>query len=550
MPICPDRIAADGVGKLQRNADKHIEAQRGVLERLKLRLTSMERQALDLDPESDRGRRTKEGIALLRRELNGEVWSDEANTWVRDAAKEPAYRRLDVMARLYKDRPPREFTYTNSAGEERTSAVYGLPTIEEFEKAGAKEAIEEMVVRSLSLVETGDTTRNPYDYLQTSGLEVKDALDRGIEHHHIYNNVVVNPDGSVVPKSVNIRVNPTTGEPELHVVPAYHGYNYTDDDVEESMDSVQFVCLMDAMHSGDDPLAHLHLYEFEGSDAEYLKEKMLWHGKETAASATARIPKLEAEIADLEARQENPQHYEQQLLSENSNALIEKGEIISARRSHPDKDSPEYAALGDRMNQLTKQIKGNERKLAKHTEALTLRDTIATQESEVIQLRTERKQWSGKASYAKKKKKEGAELTDEQNEAIAKDKELATRYKQATINLKSSRDKLAKSGDLGSVIAAKKKSLASSQRLAQLDDRELTEIWEKSNGFFSFNKGNTESKAHTKFRPAMNSEINKFAARSALEYIQKSGADVQEIYARQYQQNLLHRLSGITSRIV
>ena len=271
MPLCPDTT-----NQLKENAAAHVRAQKAVVQRLDRRIDEMEEEVKTLDPESPRAKQMQKAIANLRLEVRGQRMNPDTGEY--EQVKKTGQERLSVMEALYSERQPRRFLYTSKDGEERKADDYGMPTIQEMKDAGFEEAAREMAVRAISLVATGDTSRNPYDYLGTDGLEVKDALDRVIEHHHIYNNCVVKEDGGVHALSVGI-LSGKDGKPEVKVIPAYHGYDYAERK-DNQMDAVQFVCLMDAMHSGEDPVAHLHYFKFDGEEAKALKTKAVEKAQE------------------------------------------------------------------------------------------------------------------------------------------------------------------------------------------------------------------------------------------------------------------------------
>lgn len=538
MPLCPDTT-----NQLKENAAAHVRAQKAVVRRLDRRIDEMEEEVKTLDPESPRAKAMQKAIANLRLEVRGQRLNP--NTGEYEQVKKTGEERLSVMEALYLERQPRRFTYNSRDGQTRNADIYGMPTIQEMKNAGFEEAAREMAVRAISLISTGDTSRNPYDYLGTEGLEVKDALDRVIEHHHIYNNCVVKEDGGVHALSIGI-LSGKDGKPEVKVIPAYHGYDYTERR-ENQMDAVQFVCLMDAMHSGEDPVAHLHYFKFDGEEAASLKAKAIEKAQEKAIDAKAKLPRLQEELKVLQARRIKPEEYEKKLkdredvlakqyakyLDENGKARrLPKGSDEAAKRS----------AIQSELNTVRND-------LAKHNLATSLKNQIEEQESQMRTLRTQKKAIAGKASYARKLLKEGKRLTDEQKQSIEQNDKLTQRLVELEIALKKSKAALEKEGSIDLQIETKKKKIQETVYLSKLTPEAAAKLFDDSNGFFSFDKGKAEKDAHETFRPKMNEEITKFVAREALQYIKDSGTELESFFRQEYHRNISNRLAALAAKI-
>lgn len=537
MPLCPD---ADGT--LTANAQTHIEAQRATLKRLDHRLNEMEGELKQGEPGSHRAKLLEKAIADLRLEVRGQKLNP--NTGKYEQVKKPGAERVEVMESLYTERPPKLFTYKAADGTDRKATVYGMPTIQEMHDAGAKDAAHEMVVRSLSLLSTGDSSRNPYDYLNTEGLEVKNPLDRIIEHHHVFNNVVVKPDGTIHPMSIGIRSN-KDGNLELSVIPAHHGYNY-EQPKEGQMDSVQFICLMDAMHSGADAVAHLHYYKFDPETAEQLKAKAVEKSKEKAIEALIKLPRLEWELETLEARQKDPAGYEKQLTGK----LTGLNKRLAQYEGKRLKKGSDEANARDSLKAEAKKVQGD---LDKHNKVQILQAGLDKANAQIDEFKGKMKAIASPSTIAnyRKKLKAGGTLTPEQKRKLQEYEALKERRESIGEERDKQKNLLDKEGTIESKIATKKKQILENQQLSELTENSVRKMFDDSNGFFSFDKGATEKQAHETFRPKMNEEITKTTAQDALEYLKRPDSpSLDELYRQEYQRNLVNRLSGLASKLL
>lgn len=603
MPLCQDKEA-----KLKENAQKHISAQRAVLQRLDARIDQMETELNGIDPDSERAAKLKLAIADLRFHVRGEKLNDEGEF---EKVQEPGLKRLELMESLYMERNPRRFTYQNAKGESRVADIYGLPTIEEMDREGNKDALKEMIVRSISLLESGESTRNPYDYLSTEKMEVKDALDRGIEHHHVFNNVVVSSDtGQVTPKSIGFRYDANEGKLKLAVIPEFHGYDYQEIEGKpknpDQMDSVQFIALQDAIHSGDDSVTHLHYYQFDDPKTlEELRQKAKQKALEESSQAKSKIPKIETELSNLRKRFADPEQYERDLVTQQQNIQKEidtlgfkkvSASSISKWKAKALDDASadvftdeEKAVLSEgSKNQITREqlnilqrskalSDAQKKQLENHLSGASKFDELdavnkeLTKHRKVGQMRQEQKDKQQEidkiideiqtlANTAKVKEgtikvwlrnlSKNLPLPDEKA-AIAK------QYLVHQNNLGSLLDeaegiqkRIEKESDIASQIQQKEKSLKENQLLAELTEESANTLFDESNGFFSFDKGRTEKEAHETFRPEMNKEITKMVAREAVEYIERNNLDIEELYREQYKNNLTNRMAAFVSKLV
>ena len=291
---------------LSKLADQHIDAQKAVIGNLRQRMTELEAETdrLKKNPESPRYKESYKALTHLKQELDGEVPESPGSlNFKRDPSKQTAEDRAAVMAKLYQDREQYEFRdTTKKTGEPRTSSLFGYPTIQEMVDRGHTDIAEEMMVRSSSLLQDRSGGRNPVDFLNTDGLEVKQALGNLIEHHHIFNNVHVDEKGRIEFKSAKIFAD-SNGELKVAVIPSYWN-------AEQHGRNTQFIGLMDGMHAGEDPVTHLHYYRFTGKESEPIKAKLRQDTPKLAADATKRRDKRQDELDVLQSRKQNPKAFE------------------------------------------------------------------------------------------------------------------------------------------------------------------------------------------------------------------------------------------------
>ena len=256
--------------------------------------------------------------------------------------------------------------------------------MKKLKEAGEHEIADDLMLRSISMVMGGEATRNPNDYLDTTGIEVKKSLSDGIEHHHIYNNVYVDNNGRVTPNSVRYFRNAKTGDIEMEVIPEYwnsakHGRN------------TQFIELMDGAHSGDDTATHLHYYKFNDAESSAIRAKIQSKVADINATNAARVPKLDAELKELNERKTDPVAYEKKLSDEiaHHDSRIKVLDAIEVKHTNPNARGhlvkkrglppAEEKELEDARSERATLIKAHE----KATKALTEHQTFMNIESDI-----------------------------------------------------------------------------------------------------------------------------------------------------------------------
>lgn len=535
---------------LTETADLHIKAQQAIVTNLRKRVPELEQERLrligegDASGNSERLKMVNQAIAHLRLELNGEVETEPGSgKFERDPSKRSAEDRFAVMERLYRDRQHYQFVDTSKdLDDPRKASVFGLPTIKEMINRGEPEIAEEIMVRATSLLATKNDSRNPVDYLDTDGLEVKLALANQIEHHHIYNNVKLDENGRVNPKSFRISMD-KNGELAMSVIPSYwnaaeHGRNS------------QFIALMDAMHAGDDPVTHLHYYRFNDEEAEPIKKKIRQTAADKAAEATKTAERLQEKLADLEARRSDPVSYERSLEAQKSALQAELDNIeqlnapFKGKRSLTDEQRSQKEDLAAQKKAKLAESKAIDRKLDEHRSIQNLRSDIEASESAIADLQDQVK--SIKLNQIPK----GPERDAKKLERLAIEESI----RDLRFKLKDQRKLLDTKGDIDEAITRTQKSLREAQLIADLDEDKAIALFEKQNGFFSFDKGMEEKSDHATYRPVMNEEITRFYVREAVEHLKEQHGDrwldeLQNITARQYRNNLLQRVGALVDKL-
>lgn len=563
-------------------AQQHITAQKSIVNNLKKRLTNLEddrRRFLEAGDTPDTNpalERANTAIRQLRLELNGEVEVEPGSMkFVRDPEKRTADDRVEVMSLLYTTRKQYVFRDTTKEGEPRLASLFGFPTVKEMMDRGYDDIANELMVRASSLLADRSDKRNPVDFLDTDGFEVKEALGNTIEHHHIFNNVHVDENGRVEFKS--FRIDYKNGNLKLDIVPSYWN-------AEQHGKNTQFIALMDAMHSGDDSVTHMHYYKFNDDESKAIKQKLVEDLDGIVGDAKRKIPRLEKELSDLMARRENPQKYEQRLV----NQLEYEAELEEKRKaeakgvtSKPKKDlSPEDLARRNAYDEQKKKVRDIEKALDLHREVSTLRERITEKEirqAEASKIADSIKEkpfdWSGatqvalvEAKLAEIAGQKAPELRKRLQEELIKEK---ADYKAARLKLKKDllieavvlqkelapmKALLKKKGDIDQLILDTQKSLEKSQKLAELTPESVQQLYEDRNGFFSFDKGSAEKAAHDIYRPIMNEEIHRFMVRESIELMKQKYGDkwveeMQKIAEQKYRNSLVERLSALRTKI-
>lgn len=535
---------------LSKIAELHIQAQRSVIANLKNRVSELDQERSQLlkqgaTPEtSERLKTVEKAIKHLRLELYGEVETQPGSMkFQRDPNKKPAEERFAVMERLYRDR--KHYTFydtTRDLADPRKASVFGLPTIQEMLDRGHADIAEEMMVRAVSLLEAKDDTRNPIDFLDTRGLETKLALSNAIEHHHIFNNTYVNEQGRVQFKSFRISAD-KNGELTMSVIPSYwnakeHGRN------------TQFVALMDAMHSGDDPVTHMHYYRFTDEEAAPIKDKIRADVGKKVEEAKTTATRLQEKLDDLEARRSDPRAYERGLEKQFANAQAELGRIetenqpFKGKRNLTDEQRIRKEELAAEKKVWDSEAKRIQRKLDEHRTIQSLRNDIQDTENAISDLQAQIKGINlnkvPKGEERERKKAERDQLT-----------------KQVTdlkYQLKDQKKLLEAKGDIDEQIAKTQRSLQEAQLIAGLTEEKAIALFESQNGFFSFDKGTEEKNDHSTYRSIMNEEITRFYVREAIAYLQSQHGDrwqdeLNQMIERRYRSNLVERLGALTDKL-
>jgi|GEM_PF-3778708 Tfp pilus assembly protein PilN len=535
-----------------------------------LKLKEVESAIADLDYHLNgrvaRSQLEEESEALTRSGLNADRLNKLKQTLANskdDILKDPdlktAEERSQVMEALYKQRA--QFQFEDTAHDKdkdgnsipRYASVFGAPTVKRMIDQGEREIAEDLMLRSVSLVSGGDTTKNPSDYLDATGIEVKKSLSDGIEHHHIYNNVYVDQEGRVAPNSVRFHQNSKTGDIEMEVIPEYwnsakHGRN------------TQFIELMDGAHSGDDTATHLHYYKFNDKESEFIRQKIKDKVAETVSTANARLPKLSGELDELKERKENPEQYKQRLSNEvqgfdDEIALLDAVETKyttadsrGARRKNKgltEDEEKELNVVRDKKKAIAKAKDKVQKSLSEHQEFMDAESNI--------------KHWSQQASELEAKAK-AIKLnvkfpTDEypdKDSAKAAKLIYENQARELRQKAKNSQRLLRDKGSLDQQIRDKQFKLNEAQKLANLSESEALAIYERTNGYFSFDKGHQESQDYSKSRPRMNAEIHKHNVRETIEVLESEGKDIteslQEIARKNYKRNLLYNLEPLVNK--
>lgn len=576
-------------------AKNHIEAQKSNIKNQRNRLTEIEAELKSLKSRKDadplRVKEAENAITDLQYHLNGkakrekliaeieELKSRGTNSkrlaylekavrsndkFIKDPDIDIAERRVEMMEKLYTQRAQYQFQDSAFGKDKdgnpipRYASVFGAPTVNKMLEDGELEVAEELMLRSISMVTSGDANKNPFDYIDTEGLEVKKALGNGdgIEHHHIFNNVYLDKDGRVKPNSVRFHRNRTTGDIEMQVVPEYwnsekHGRN------------TQFIELMDGAHSGDDTATHLHYYKFDGKDEEFIKEKIKEKVKETSTAAKNRLPKLEAELSVLKSRRDNPKAYESKLRKEiesknSSIAALDQAEeqYINTNKSgnrvkRRDLTPDEEVKLNDIRSyrkELLKKRNNAEKSLTEHEEFMSAEDDIKRWQDDIKEKEKEAKSIKLNVKFPNDRFATKEEAKNARNSLEKPIERLKTQ-------VRSIKKLLKEKGSIDQQIRDKESRINEAQQLAQLTEKSALELYDKTNGFFSFDKGHQESQDYSKSRPKMNAQIHKLNVRQSIEYLeQKYGEEksieaLQELARKAYKRNLNYNLKPIADKV-
>lgn len=529
-------------------AEQHITSQKATITNLRQRKQQLEAEERRLAQSAEassnpRYKQVQEAVNHLRLELDGEVESPPGSrNFIKDPIKKSAEERVEVMAALYRDRTQFQFRDTTKIeGKERLASVFGLPTVEEMQRLQHKEVAEALMVRAVSLLQSRQDSRNPVDFLDTSGLQVKVPLANTVEHHHIYNNVHLNENGRVEFKSFKIRQDRTTGELTMDIVPGYwnsdqHGRN------------TQFIGLLDGMHSGQDPVTHMHYYRFSEDEAKPIQQKIKADIKGLTDDARGRQQKLEGQLETLRSRATDPAGYERELTNQIESASIRlqqakadaKGLISKSKASL----SEEQLKLREAHDAKQKELKKLNKDLDEHRTLSTLRADIEAANTKISDL-TSQAAAIRLTNYPKGPEREAKRLERETLQDAAKEFQLENRNREKLLKEK---------GDIENQIRDTERKLGEASAIASLSEKDALTMFERQNGFFSFDKGHAEKEDHTVYRPLMNEEIQRHYVRETIDYLEREYGDnaleaLQNMARRQYQQNILERIGALQDKV-
>jgi hypothetical protein len=573
-------------------ANGHILAQKANIQNQRIRLEEIREESKQIksNPDADPVQvAEREGaITDLEYHLNGRVkrsileqesaelektgLNPDRLKRVKDALKDPqdlvkdpdlgtSEDRSKIMEALYKDR--QQFVFEDTAHDKdkdgnpipRYASVFGAPTIKKLKESGEEAITQDLMLRSISMVIGGEAAKNPNDYLDTTGNEVKKSLSDGIEHHHIYNNVYVDNNGRVKPNSVRFFRNPSTGDVEMQVIPEYwnsekHGRN------------TQFIELMDGAHSGDDTVTHLHYYKFDGGDDAFIRQKIKDKVGEIIGSNVAKIPKLETELKELGDRRDNPKAYEDKLTKEidTHNTRIEELDKIEAKYATPNKAGSmvKNKGLSDAEEQELANARSDRNTVRKAQDKV---QKALVEHRSFINIEADINKWEHEANIAEAKSKTiklnvrfPTDDFDTKEAAKIAKFQLESDAKELKIKAKNSKQVLRDKGSIDQQIKDKTAKLQEAKDLASMTEQQALSIYDKSNGYLHFDKGSQESQDYSRSRPKMNTEIHKLNARQAIEELESQYGDdsmkiLQEIAKKNYQRNLFYNLKPLVDKV-
>lgn len=527
-------------------AEGHIKAQKAMVANLRTRRDELEKEEGRLsatgDEENPKLKQVREAVNHLRLELDGEVETPPGSRrFIKSPGKKTAEERVEVMALQYRDRSQFVFKDTTKADKERTASVFGLPTVEEMNKLKNRDIADAMMARASSLLLARNDSRNPVDYIDATGLNVKNPLANVIEHHHIYNNVYLNENGRVDPKSFRIRQDSTTGELTMDVIPSYWN-------AEEHGRNTQFIGLLDGMHSGNDPITHMHYYKFSEKEARPVKEKIKADIQKITGEAKNRATRLEKQLSTLQRRAVDPQGYEQAITSQIRGKEVEFAATKNAAKGIISKSkatlTPEQLERREAHDLAQKELKQLNKELEEHRTLSTIREDIERTDAIVRDLQARAKAIR-LSDYPKGLERESKRLERQALEDQSKAVATESREKEKLLKEK---------GDVNQQIKDVQRKLIEQQKIANLSEQDAINMFEKQNGFFSFDKGSQEKADHTQYRPVMNEEITRYYVRETIDHIEREYGNnalsaIQSIARKQYQRNILERIEALQDKV-
>lgn len=576
MSLCPDP-------DLNEKKEKHIRIQTEVVKRLRQRLNDLE----NIENKTDR---ELTAYKKLRMYLNGESEDpDNPGQFIKN--KNTAEDRLKLIEAIY-NRPAYHFKHKYKDGEkdkDRYSDIFGLPSLKELYEKNPKLAFD-LIARTLSLIQSNDSTRNPYDYLDTENNDVKIGKYGSAEHHHIYNNVALTEEGKVQVKSVSFNFDEDKGV-SLRIIPAYHGTNY-DDNKTENMDAIQYIALQSELHSGNDPVTHLYYYEFDEKESENVLSIAKNKLKEEQLKMPKKIEALKNDIGKYEKRLNDPSEYEKELIKNRNQMLADnpdldqkvlkdnrlrdiKSKFIKDYSSSMTDEENQLLSIGQKsiltqeqldiikkyntnqninnqlddhyknypiknqLNQIEKDLEEHQADMNTGSEIKKLEKQIKGIEDKLIQVKekakvTERtiKDWI--RSYLR-----GKPLPPEKQKIAKQFLQLDTLRASKNID----KTNLENKSSVLQLLQKKQQQLKESETIMNLDDNKTEELFNQENGYYSFDKGHYEGQQHSKLTNAMNKEITYNLAREAIAFLEEKGLSVDDILKQQYSTNLQSTIS-------
>jgi hypothetical protein len=534
--------------------NQHVDAQKGIVTQLRQRLTDIEKNERIAASNGDLTRSAilKAARIDLEFHLNGKKEDPlGSGKFVEIPGQKTAEERVAIMEAQYRQSPQFEFhDTTKNSAKPRTASVFGLPTAKQMRDLGHNDIADEIDTRALSLSQLSQASKNPEHYIENEGLDVKTALSNGIEHHHIFNNVYLSPQGRVQFKSFKVFLNKKTNKPELSVIPSYWN-------AEEHGRNTQFIGLLDGMHSGADPATHLHYYEFTDTEKKEIISKIQADHPTNIAAASARIPKLQEELKRLQKRRINPTDYESSLnrkIKTAETARDAKQKEMDALpkiidKYYPTDDSKEIARTekAKLRNEVTSLRKNTEKlinELSEHRTIQSLKSDIAKNQTEQADFESKAAAIGKLTTYPKGVVRDAKRTEREQheNEVLR----LKTEINKQNQLLKSK-------SDLDGLVAEVKQKIKENSAIAKMSVDDTIKLFEETNGFFRFDKGHEEKDLHTQYRPVMNEEITRYQAREALAHLKKEYGNnaldaINAKIRQQYKRNLLLRLQALSNK--
>ena len=141
---------------------------------------------------------------------------------------------------------------------------------------------------------------------------------------------------------------------------------------------------------------------------------------------------------------------------------------------------------------------------------------------------------------------------DKATDGIAK-KKLLVDVENLDKKIKADKKILREKGSIDQQIRDKTAKRQEAERLSKLTETEALDLYDRTNGYFHFDKGHQESEDYTKSRPRMNSEIHKYNARQAIEDLEKQHGTntikaLQDLAHKHYKRNLLYNLETLVDK--